>query len=231
MKQLSLVVSIVLGILGAQSVFAEYGVDDVGNDTSNKTTESRAEMEINEFIKLDAIADMELYYVPYSATKADDSLSEDAPGSAGSVYVGGGVVRFHGNIEMELILDDFTLDHTDSTLSSRNAVETSQMIHDFDETSTTNSATSYFDSASFNSAMTLDELNILAGSDDMAFAYFSMSNDQTTTVDPQAGSTEGQTDFARKMYHKIVLGADTDVERPGVYRGTATLRLVPVPSA
>jgi hypothetical protein len=172
---------------------------------------------------------MELYYVPYSATKADASLSEDAPGSAGSVYVGGGVVRFHGNIAMELTVHNFVLYHIDPTLTTRNELGSTQMSHDFAETNATNSATGYFDSASFDNTITLDGDNALIDSADMLFAY-NITHDGNTTVDPQLGDSEGQTDFARKIYHKMVLGADKDVERPGTYRGTATLSLAPVPA-
>ena len=42
-------------MLSAQSVYAVYGTDDVDNDNSEKTTSYGTEVEINEFVLLDAM--------------------------------------------------------------------------------------------------------------------------------------------------------------------------------
>ena len=45
----------------SQSAFAVYGTDDVPNDNGAKAQNYGAELEINEFVRLDAMPDNELY--------------------------------------------------------------------------------------------------------------------------------------------------------------------------
>ena len=119
MKLFHFILSFIFGslMLSAKSVYAVYGTDDVGNDNSEKTTSYGTEVEINDFVLLDAMPHIELYYYPYSATDADLANSEDVPGGAGSVFVGGGEIRWHANIYTTISIDDFTLTHTDSSLT------------------------------------------------------------------------------------------------------------------
>ena len=55
----------------SQSALAVFGVEDVDDDKGEKTTSYGTEVEVNEFVLLDAMPDMELYYYPYSANDAD----------------------------------------------------------------------------------------------------------------------------------------------------------------
>ena len=67
----------------SQSAFSAYGTDAVADDDSEKTTTHGAEVEVNEFVLLDAMPNIGLYYYPYTATDADTDASEDVPGGAG----------------------------------------------------------------------------------------------------------------------------------------------------
>ena len=115
-------------MLSAQLTYAAYGVDDIPDDISAKATEYGTEVEIPEFVILDAIPDIELYYYPYSATDADLANSEDVPGGAGSVYVGGGVIKWHANIDSTVSIDDFTLTHTDTAITERNQIDPANIL-------------------------------------------------------------------------------------------------------
>lgn len=62
---------------------------------------------------------IELYYYPYSATDADAANSEDIPGGAGSVFVGGGVIKWHANVDTTISIDNdrVTLNIIDASVS------------------------------------------------------------------------------------------------------------------
>ncbi|MDP6969118.1 MAG: hypothetical protein QGG88_08405 [Gammaproteobacteria bacterium] len=234
MKHTSLMSSLVLSMLGVQSACAAYASDYIGNNTGNTSAALRAELEINEFIVLDTMSDLTLFYLPYSATKANITNAEDAPGGAGSVYVGGALVYFHGNIPMQLSVSN--LDKVRMVWPSNvvwffpgNSLDSIQIIYDFDETNEINSATDYFDKVFFDVEITLDENKVINGSADMLHAY-TMSGDAITKIDPQIGSVSGKTDFVRKLYHRVVMGDHKDMELFGIYRGEVMIRLVPVPA-
>jgi len=209
-------------MLGSQSAYAAYGVDDVPNDSTEKTTSYGAEVEVPEFVLLDAMPNIELYYYPYSATDSDVANSEDVPGGAGSVYVGGGEIRWHANIDSTISIDDFTLTHTDSGVTARNEiVATSVLIH-LNPTHVTGTAAV--------AALDFDET---AGT-----TVASMSADMTASYDLNADSSSqaydtdvGHTDFAIKFNFRAVLAETGDVQAAGTYQATATVRALPTVSS
>ena len=223
MKPFHLILSFIscLLMLSAQSVYAAYGVDDVSNDSSEKTTSYGTEVEINEFVLLDAMPDIELYYYPYSATDADAANSEDVPGGAGSVYVGGGEIRWHANIDSTISIDDFTLTHTDTGITARNEITDASVLVYLNPTPVAG-ATSV-------AALDFDETygtTVAAMSSDMTASY-----DLTADSSSQAYDTDsGDTDFAIKFNFRAQLAESGSVQAAGTYQATATVRALPTVS-
>jgi len=224
MKPLHLILSLIFGLLmfSAQSAYAEYGVDDVSNDNSEKTTTYGAEVEINEFVLLDAMPNIELYYYPYSATDADAANNEDVPGGAGSVYVGGGEIRWHANIDSTLSIDDFTLTHTDTGVTARNEIVAASTYVHLDPIHVTGTASV--------AALDFDETagtTVAAMSADMTTSY-----DLTADSSSQAYDTDsGHTDFAIKFHFRVALAETGSVQAAGTYQATATVRALPTVSS
>ena len=203
----------------SQSAIAVYGVDDVANDTSEKTTNYNAEVEIQEFVLLDAMPDIELYYYPYSATDADAANSEDVPGGAGSVYVGGGVIKFHANIATTISIDDFTFTNIDTAVTERNEIEISSGVGIILATPEA------FDAAAV-AALTFDYGNgptVAEMSADMANAYGNRNSEWRN----RDVNEPGNTDFALKFYIAVTLDNAGSVQGAGTYRATATVRALP----
>ena len=206
----------------SQSVFGAYGVDDVANDTGDKTTSYGTEVEINEFVLLDAMPDIELYYYPYSATDADAANSEDVPGGAGSVYVGGGVIKWHANVDTTLSIEDFTLTHTDTSLSERNTIEVASLGRDIGPMAANDAAAV--------AALTFDYSNgatVASMSNDMNTAY-GIRN--TNHPSDDFNTDIGHTDFAAKFYIAVTLSAAGSVQAAGTYQAQATIKAVPTVS-
>jgi hypothetical protein len=206
----------------SQSAFAVYGSDDVADDNSEKTTTYGTELEVNEFVLLDAMPNIELYYYPYSATDADAANSEDVPGGAGSVFVGGGVIKWHANVNTTISIDNFTLTNIDTGVTERNEVATTGVgiaIGGIAAFGATQVAALTFD-ASYGAAVA-----DMGG--DMTTAYANRAND-SSTVD--YGDNSGYTDFAAKFYIALTLADSGSVQGAGVYRATATVRALPTVS-
>ena len=206
----------------SQSVFGAYGTDDVADNTSDKTTSYGTEVEVNEFVLLDAMPDIELYYYPYSATDADAANSEDVPGGAGSVYVGGGVIKWHANVDTTLSIEDFTLTHTDTSLSERNTIEVASLGRDI--------GPMLANDAAAVAALTFDTTNgatVASMSDDMTTAY-GIRN--TNHPSDDFNSDIGYTDFAAKFYIAVTLSAAGSVQAAGTYQAQATIKAVPTVS-
>lgn len=208
----------------SQSAFAVYGTDDVANDTSEKTTSYGTEVEVNEFVLLDAMPDIELYYYPYSATDADAANSEDVPGGAGSVYVGGGVIKFHANVDTTISIDDFTLTNTDTAVTERNEIEISSGV------GIVIGSAEAFDAAAV-AALTFDYsrgATVADMSSDMANAYGNRNSEWTNRA---VDSDQGYTDFALKFYIAVTLANAGSVQGAGTYRASATVRALPTVSS
>lgn len=206
----------------SQSVFGAYGTDDVANDTGDKTTSYGTEVEVNEFVLLDAMPDIELYYYPYSATDADVANSEDVPGGAGSVFVGGGVIKWHANVDTTLSIEDFTLTHTDTSLSERNTIEVASLGRDI--------GPMLANDAAAVAALTFDTTNgatVASMSDDMTTAY-GIRN--TNHPSDDFNSDIGYTDFAAKFYLAVTLSAAGSVQAAGTYQAQVTIKAVPTVS-
>jgi hypothetical protein len=224
MKLFHFIVSFIFGslMLSAQSVYAVYGTDDVGNDNSEKTTSYGTEVEINEFVLLDTMPHIELYYYPYSATDADVANNEDVPGGAGAVYVGGGVIRWHANIDTTISIDDFTLTHTDTVLTERNTVVAAGVGIQL------NSSPSL--GATAVAALEFDDSHgttIASMSADMTYAYFYRTDDYSSwPYDTDAGHT----DFAVTYTIAVTLADTGSVQAAGTYQATATVRALPTVS-
>lgn len=208
----------------SQSAFAVYGTDDVPNDNGAKSQSYGTELEINEFVKLDAMPDIELYYYPFSATDADESLSEDVPGGAGSVYVGGGEVRWHANVDTTIRIDDFTLTNIDTTVTERNEITNASVYMHINPT--------HVSGTTAVAALDFDEGNI------SATLVSEMSADMTASYDLTADSSienfdtdVGHTDFATKFYFRVVLGDTGSVQGAGDYRATLTVYALPTVSS
>ena len=223
MKPFHLILSFISCLLmfSVQSVYAAYGVDDVSNDSSEKTTAYGTEVEINEFVLLDAMPNIELYYYPYSATDADAVNSEDVPGGAGSVYVGGGEIRWHANIDSTISIDDFTLTHTDTGVTARNAITDASVLVYLNPSHVTGTASV--------AALDFDETygaTVAAMSSDMTASY-----DLTADSSSQAYDTDsGHTDFALKFNFRAKLAESGSVQTAGTYQATATVRALPTVS-
>ncbi|MDA8944556.1 hypothetical protein N9I32_04265 [Porticoccaceae bacterium] len=204
----------------SQSALAEYGQDDVPNDTGEKTRSIGAEVEINEFVLLDSMPYVELYYYPYSADNTIEANGDDAPGSAGSVFVGGGVIKWHANIDTTISIDDFTLTHTDTSLSERNEVPDARLYVNLDYL---NPAVEQADieTLSFDNSRGPEPEDM--GSD-MTQAYNLVGTDS-----PSYGfsSGNGYTDFAAKYYMTIRLADAGYVQQAGIYQASATVRAAP----
>ena len=208
----------------SQSAFAVYGSDDVANDTSEKTTSYGTEVEVNEFVLLDAMPDIELYYYPYSATDADAANSEDVPGGAGSVYVGGGVIKFHANVDTTISIDDFTLTNIDTAVTTRNEIEISSGV------GIVLATPEAFDAAAV-AALTFDYSNgatVAEMSADMTNAYGNRNSEWTNRA---VDSDQGYTDFALKFYIAVTLANAGYVQGAGTYRASATVRALPTVSS
>jgi len=206
----------------SQSAFAVYGSDDVADDNSEKTTTYGTELEVNEFVLLDAMPNIELYYYPYSATDADAANSEDVPGGAGSVFVGGGVIKWHANVNTTISIDNFTLTNIDTGVTERNEVATTGVgiaIGGIAAFGATQVAALTFD-ASFGAA-------VADMGDDMTTAYANRANDGSSV---DYGDNSGYTDFAAKFYIALTLADSGSVQGAGVYRATATVRALPTVS-
>lgn len=207
----------------SQSVLAAYGTDDVADDDSDKSTTYGTEVEVNEFVLLDAMPDIELYYYPYSADDADGAAVEDVPGGAGSVYVGGGVIKWHANVDTTISIDDFTLTNIDTAVTERNSIATSSgvgiAITDILASDAAAVAALTFDSTTGASSAEM--------STDMTTAYSHRENDYSSV---QMNTDTGSTDFAAKFYLAVTLESAGSVQGAGVYRATATVRAVPTVS-
>ena len=207
----------------SQSAFAVYGSDDVADDNSEKTTTYGTELEVNEFVLLDAMPDIELYYYPYSATDADAANSEDVPGGAGSVFVGGGVIKWHANVNTTISIDDFTLTNIDTGVTTRNEVETSGYgiyVGGIAGRGATEVASITFDGSN---GATVAEMG-----SDMTVAYDNRDNGAASSSD--FGDQGGYTDFATRFYIALTLADSGSVQGAGVYRATATVRALPTVS-
>jgi hypothetical protein len=202
----------------SQSAFAVYGTDDVPDDKGEKTTSHGTEVEINEFVILDAMPNIELYYYPYSAQYA--VAGNDVPGGAGSKYVGGGVIKWHANIDTTISIDDFTLTHTDTSVTERNEVTDAKLYVNLD---TVNVAVEYNEIAAiaFDSSYGPETADM---SGDMTVAY-----NYTGIDNPSHGfsSGNGYTDFATKYFMAINLGDVGSVQQAGTYQASATIRALP----
>lgn len=207
----------------SQSTLAVYDVDDVPNDTGEKTTTSNTEVEVNEFVLLDAMPDIELYYYPYSASDADAANGEDVPGGAGSTYVGGGVIKWHANVDTTISIDDFTLTHTDSNVTERNQVPDAQLYVNLDTSNVVNEYNAV-------AALTFDSAwgsTVAAMSSDMTTAYNNRGYDVSSA---SYSSDNGYTDFATKYYIAISLAQAGSVQKAGTYQASATIRALPTVS-
>lgn len=207
----------------SQSALAVFGVEDVDDDKGEKTTSYGTEVEVNEFVLLDAMPDMELYYYPYSANDADADNSEDVPGGAGSVFVGGGVIKWHTNVPTTISIDDFTLINVDSSVTSRNDITISSGvgigIGSIEAFTSEAIAELTFDRA-YGSA-------VADMSDDMKDAYNGREIDNSSV---NFGDQGGYTDFAAKFYIAVILANNGSVQGAGRYTATATVRALPTVS-
>ena len=206
----------------SQSAFAAYGTDDVPNDDSEKTTTHGAEVEINEFVLLDAMPNVELYYYPYSATDADAANTEDVPGGAGSVFVGGGVIKWHANVDTTISIDDFTLTHTDGDIDQLNEVQDNDISVYVDH--------AHVNSAASSAQMVFDYSRGSAVADmssDMQSAYFLRDTDN---LNENFAANNGYTDYAVKYYFAVSLAEAGSVQVAGTYQASATVRAIPTVS-
>jgi hypothetical protein len=207
----------------SQSALAAYGADDVADDDSEKTTSYGTEVEVNEFVLLDAMPDIELYYYPYSATDADEANTEDVPGGAGSVFVGGGVIKWHANVATTISIDDFTLTNIDTGVTERNDVAASGLGIAIGGMAASDAAGV--------AALTFDYTRgaaVANMSADMATAYANRVNDYSSA---DMGATSGYTDFAAKFYIAVTLANAGSVQGGGIYRASATVRALPTVSS
>jgi len=203
----------------SQSALAVYGTDDVPDNKGEKTVSVGAEVEINEFVLLDTMPSVELYYFPYSAHNAIEADGDDAPGSAGSVFVGGGIIKWHANIDTNISIDDFTLTHTDTSLTERNEVPDAKLYVNLDYVypATEQAAIA---SLSFNNSWGAEAGDM---SGDMTQAYNLVGTDNPSYT---FESGNGYTDFATKYYMTIRLADAGSVQQAGIYQASATVRAV-----
>ena len=104
------------------SALAQYGIEDVDDNITQKSKSMGGEIEIKEFVILYQTFDFELYYYPFSATDADPVMAEDVPGGAGSVFVSGGVIKWHANINTTLSIEDLEFTHISNDVTERNKI-------------------------------------------------------------------------------------------------------------
>ena len=126
MKSLIFIFSLLM--LGAQSAYAVYGVDDGTDDADAKNESVNAEVEVREFLLLDSVSDMELSY----------SSGGTVEGAGGSVYTGSGTVTFNTNIAATVTLTDATLTHVDGGQTTRNTIAAEISFSDGTDTKTFN---------------------------------------------------------------------------------------------
>ena len=204
----------------SQSALAVYGTDDVPDNKGEKTVSVGAEVEINEFVLLDTMPSVELYYFPYSAHNTIEANGDDAPGSAGSVFVGGGIIKWHANIDTNISIDDFTLTHTDTSLTERNEVPDAELYVNLN---TADVAVEQHEitTISFDNSYGPETGDM---SPDMLLAYALVGSDN-----PSHGfsSGNGYTDFATKYYITIRLADAGSVQQAGIYQASATVRAAP----
>lgn len=124
MKSLIFIFSLLM--LGAQSAYAVYGVDDGTDDVDAKNESVNAEVEVREFLLLDSVSDMELSY----------SSGGTVEGAGGSVYTGSGTVTFNTNIAATVTLTDATLTHVDGGQTTRNTIAAEISFSDGTDTKT-----------------------------------------------------------------------------------------------
>ena len=206
----------------SQSAFSAYDVDDVANDDSEKTVTHGAEVEINEFVLLDAMPNVELYYYPYSANDADAANTEDVPGGAGSVFVGGGVIKWHANVDTTISIDDFTLTHTDGDIDQLNEVQDNDISVYVDH--------AHVNTAASSAQMVFDYSRGSAVADmstDMQSAYFLRDTDN---LNENFAANNGYTDYAVKYYFAVSLAEAGSVQVAGTYQASATVRAIPTVS-
>jgi len=203
----------------SQSALAVYGTDDVPDNKGEKTVSIGAEVEINEFVLLDSLPSVELYYYPYSAHNSTEDNGDDAPGSAGSVFVGGGVIKWHANIDTTISIDDFTLTHTDTSLTERNEVPDAKLYVNLDYVYPATEQAA-IDSLTFDNSWGA-ETDDMSG--DMTQAY-NLKGTDNPSYSFEAGN--GYTDFATKYYMTISLADAGSVQQAGIYQASATVRAV-----
>ena len=204
------------------SAFALWDVDDAPNDNSEKTTTHGTEVEVNEFVLLDAMPNIELYYYPYSATDADAINSEDVPGGAGSVFVGGGVIKWHANVDTTISIDDFTLTNTYTAIDQLNEVPDSAVSIYVDH--------AHVNTAASSAVMVFDSSHGSALADmstDMDTAYFLRDSNNSSE---NFAANNGYTDFAVHYYFAISLAEAGSVQTAGTYQASATVRAIPTVS-
>ena len=206
----------------SQTTLAAYGTDDVANDNSEKTTTYGTEVEVNEFVLLDAMPDIELYYYPYSAADADEANTEDVPGGAGSVFVGGGVIKWHANVNTTISIDDFTLTNVDTAVTERNEVAASGVgisVGYIQASDTAAVAALAFD---YSHGTAVADMSA-----DMLNAFNIRNSDESSLA---MGNQSGYTDFAAKFYIAVTLADAGSVQGAGRYTATATVRAFPTVS-
>ena len=165
---------------------------------------------------------VELYYYPYSANDADAANTEDVPGGAGSVFVGGGVIKWHANVDTTISIDDFTLTHTDGDIDQLNEVQD-------------NDISVYVDHAHVNTAASSAQMvfdysrgSVVADmSADMQSAY---TLKDTDNLNENFAANNGYTDYAVKYYFAVSLADAGSVQVAGTYQASATVRAIPTVS-
>lgn len=204
------------------SAFAVWDVDDVPNDNSEKTTTHGTEVEVNEFVLLDAMPNIELYYYPYSATDADAINSEDVPGGAGSVFVGGGIIKWHANVDTTISIDDFTLTNTDTAIDQLNEVPDSAVNIYVDHANVNTAASSALMVFDSSHGSDLADMSV-----NMDTAYFIRDTDNSGE---NFAANNGYTDFAVYYYFVVTLAEAGSVQAAGTYQASATVRAIPTVS-
>ena len=206
----------------SHSALAEHGVDDVPNDTGDKSTIHGAELEVNEFVLLDSMPNVEMYYYPYTARDANVDASEDVPGGAGSVYVGGGVIKWNSNVNTTISIDDFTFTHTDANVSTLNEVVASDITIHIDDQPTSSATAGDQHVFDYSRGSAVADM-----SGDMQTAYNQRDNEKTSE---SFTANNGYTDFATKYYFTVTLADAGSVQSAGTYQASATVRAIPTVS-
>jgi hypothetical protein len=167
--------------------------------------------------------DIELYYYPYSATDADEANGEDVPGGEGSVFVGGGIIKWHANIDTTISIDDLTLTNIDTSETELNTIEADGVGIGIGGILARTK--SHIENLTFNNTVgtTVSEMGA-----DMVAAYGYKTVDSSTLAFP---AQAGYTDFAGKFFLALTLGSSGSVQSAGIYRATATIRAMPTVSS